>query len=246
MKYNNREAVIYSRPKVKFLVNNKIKENKNQPNSNNTKIRKVIAVIMIAAITATLIIKSINPIIDKLCINEAQNIATTIANRQATNIMQNYSYDDLITVVRDKDNNITMIQANTKTINGIISEIPIKILDDFKDNSNSNIYIYLGSLLGLKTFSGAGPKITAKIANTSNIKTTLKSEFTSAGINQTLHRIYLEINLDVSILTPYNSINTNITDEVLLAESVIIGNVPSSYYYLNNASTNDALKVTNK
>ena len=247
MKYNKRDVRVYSRGRlhIPLFSNREIKKD-DIDYEKKKNIRKFIIIIVVAVFTATMIIKSINPIIDKLCINEAQNIATNISNEQATEIMSKYTYDDLITVVKDKDNNIIMIQANTNTINSIISEIPIKIVNQFKENSNSNIYIYLGSILGLKAFSGAGPKISAKIANTSNIQTTLKSEFTSAGINQTLHRIYLEIQLDVSILTPYNSLDTSITNQVLLAESVIIGNVPNSYYNLNNATSGDAIKVTTK
>lgn len=244
MEYNNKNAKIYSRRRFKIPLTNKNKENKNT--EDKRKIKKIIIIIMIAVATATIIIKSIDPIVDKLCINEAQHIATNISNEEARNIMEKYNYNDLVTIVKDKDNNIAMIQANTTVINNIISEINVNILNNIKDNTNSNIHVYLGSILGLKMLSGMGPKITAKIANTGNVKTTLKSEFTSAGINQTLHKIYIEIQLDVSILTPYNSINTNVTNQVLLAESVIIGTVPNSYYNLNNATTNDALKVTNK
>ena len=60
----------------------------------------------------------------------------------------------------------------------------------------------------------------------------LKSEFISQGINQTLHRIYLQINCEVNILTPISDLHENITNQVLLAENMIIGQIPSSYYNL--------------
>ena len=66
-----------------------------------------------------------------------------------------------------------------------------------------------------------------------NVDTKLKSEFISQGINQTLHRIYLELNCEVTILTPYDTIKQKIDNQVLIAESVIVGDVPYSYYNMN-------------
>ena len=239
----SKNAKIYSRTRLilpsfknKKIENNYIKEK-------NNKIMKIAIIIILASITASIIIKSINPIINQLCINEAKNIATKISNEQATIIMYKYNYEDLITVSKDSENNIVMIQANASIINNIASDIPLKIIEEFKENTNSEINMYLGSILGLKTFSGAGPKIDAKIANTSNVETNLKSEFVSQGINQTLHKIYLEIKLDVSILTPYNVVNTSIVNQVLIAESIIVGNVPNSYYNLNGTNSNSGVNI---
>ena len=68
------------------------------------------------------------------------------------------------------------------------------------------------------------------ISSIGNVETDLRSEFTAQGINQTLHRIYLNLECEVTILTPYDSINEKIDNQVLIAESVIIGNIPASYY----------------
>ena len=96
-----------------------------------------------------------------------------------------------------------------------------------------DIFIYLGSALGLKLFSAQGPKIHIKIANVGNVDTKLVSEFTSQGINQTLHRVYLNLSCEVTILTPYNTIKQMIENQVLIAESVIVGTVPDAYYDIN-------------
>ena len=235
---------IYSRPRFNLedvlIRNDNYKKPKKQ---GNTKFAKVAVIIVIAIITAVLIIRAIDPIINKLCIDEAKNIATRIANAQATQIMKDYNYEDFITIIRDESQNIVMLQANVNTINTISSEIPVRIIDEFEKNDNSNINIYLGSLLGIKMFSGSGPKIPAEIANTGNIETTLKSEFTQQGVNQTLHRIYLEVSIEVSILTPYDIAKTNIVNQVLIAESVIIGNVPAAYYNLNTSDDSEAMRI---
>lgn len=75
------------------------------------------------------------------------------------------------------------------------------------------------------------------------VETELKSEFKEAGINQTLHRIYLEIKCNVSILTPYETINETIVNQVLLTEGVIIGNIPNTYYNLEGVNDSQMLEV---
>lgn len=75
------------------------------------------------------------------------------------------------------------------------------------------------------------------------VETDLKSEFKEAGINQTLHRIYLEVRCNVSILTPYDTINETIINQVLLAEGVIIGNIPNTYYNLEGLNSDQMLET---
>ena len=70
-----------------------------------------------------------------------------------------------------------------------------------------------------------------------NINTDLRSEFISQGINQTVHRIYLQIECEVNILTPINTLQESISNQVLLAENVIVGQIPSSYYNLEGFDT---------
>ena len=72
----------------------------------------------------------------------------------------------------------------------------------------------------------------------------LESEFTSQGINQTLHRIYVDVSCNVKVLTPFKDIERNITNRVLLAENVIVGNIPDTYYNLEGLNgTSDALEM---
>ncbi len=76
------------------------------------------------------------------------------------------------------------------------------------------------------------------------METELRSEFTSQGINQTLHRVYLQVKCEVNILTPFDNISREITNQVLLMENVIVGNIPNTYYNLEGINgSSDALEV---
>lgn len=138
-----------------------------------------------------------------------------------------------------------MISANILNIDIITSNIAAYIQEELDDAKTSTVKMPLGSFTGTKYFSGIGPNISLKIASTGNIDTDLRSEFIAQGINQTIHRIYLQIDCEVSVLTPINTLQENIQNQVLLAENVIVGQIPSSYYNLegfNNAQ--DTLEMT--
>lgn len=128
--------------------------------------------------------------------------------------------------------NIQMIKANIFTIDKITSDITTYVQKSLDNANTSRVKLSLGSLTGLNFLAGTGPQIPIKISTSGKISTDLRSEFISQGINQTMHRIYLQIDCGVNILTPFKTIGENITNQILLAENLIIGQIPSTYYNL--------------
>lgn len=139
--------------------------------------------------------------------------------------------------------NIAMISANVITVNEIISDIAIKIQEELNKIENSKFKISMGSFIGSRILSGRGPQIEVKMSTIGNLDTDLRSEFTEAGINQTLHKIYLQVECQVIVLTPYNTIEENIVNQVLLTEAVIVGTTPNTYYNFKGIDKNDVLEV---
>lgn len=103
--------------------------------------------------------------------------------------------------------------------------------------------MHSGSFTGLKILSGRGPGIKIRISSVGDVATDLRSEFISQGINQTLHRVYLQVDTSVNILTPFDNIEKEISNQVLLMENVIIGEIPNTYYNLEGINNGDELEV---
>lgn len=103
--------------------------------------------------------------------------------------------------------------------------------------------LHFGSFTGFKLLAGKGPGVPIRISSIGNVETDLRSEFKEQGINQTLHRVYLQVECEISILTPYNDITQKITNQVLIAENVIVGKIPNTYYNLEGMNTNSAIEV---
>lgn len=235
---------IYSRNRFKFPKMEKENMILNRFNNDKTrKIVKIVAVLLIAFMVVEYVIKTVEPIIDIQCSSMAKSIATKVSNEQATNVMKDYKYDDFVNIDKTADGNIKLISANTITINKIISDIPLLIQNELEKVENSKFYIRLGTFTGSRILAGRGPKVEIKMSVIGDIETDLKSEFKEAGINQTLHRIYLEVKCHVSILTPVNSITEVITNQVLLAEGVIVGNIPDTYYNLKGLTSDNVVDI---
>lgn len=133
---------IYSRPRIripKVVLNGGKKYNHQKAE----KMINVFIVLIIAFCTAKLSLDAVSPIFDTLCENRAKSIATIISNEQATNVMKAYSYDELFTVEKDSNNNITMIKSNVITINEIISDVAVKIQEELNNRGRENIEIAL-------------------------------------------------------------------------------------------------------
>src|SRR5699024_369641 len=133
--------------------------------------------------------------------------------------------------------------TNIISVNEIISDIPIKIQEEIEKSENSNFNVKFGSLFGNNFMSGLGPNINIKIQLDGSVETDLKSELSSQGINQTLHRIYLEVICNVSILTPFEVMSEEIRNQVLLVEGIIAGEIPQSYYNLEGLDGKDAIEL---
>ena len=234
---------IYSRPRIRlpkiFFSNGGEKSLKRKQ-----KIAKIFIIMVIAFSTIKIVLDAISPIFNALCEDKAKSIATIISNNEATNVMKDHTYDELFTIEKDNDGNITMIKSNVIPINEIISDVAVKIQNLINERGKENIKISIGSFTGSKLLSGRGPGIPIKISSIGNVETDLRSEFSAQGINQTLHRVYLQVDCEVCILTPYNTISEKVSNQVLLIDNVIVGKIPNTYYNLEGLNTeSDALEV---
>ena len=134
---------IYSRPRIRIKIP-KIKIVRNKNKVKNTKVRKMatlLVILLIAFFTAKFILDAVLPIFDDLCENRAESIATIISNEQASNVMKDYSYDELYTIEKDKDGNITMIKSNVMSINKIVSDVANRIQQEIDNQQKEDVEI---------------------------------------------------------------------------------------------------------
>lgn len=146
------------------------------------------------------------------------------------------SSDDFVTYEISGDNKITAIKTNTVLQNKLKSAISRELNERFCGNEKEEIYIPLGTLSGSSLLSGRGPDIKIRYTSLGSAATDIESSFVSAGLNQTKHMIIIKVNVCLIALVPFGSVNVDIYTSVTVAETVIVGNVPS--YIFGKAANN--------
>ena len=225
---------IYSRKRIKIFY------------SDSKKIKKKITfTLVIAVATATIIssIKSIDPIFENLCKEKAMTIATKILNTESTKVVHKYEYKDIVQITKNENDGTNILKTDVTVINDIASDIAVEVTNRLQEIKDEKIEIPVGALFGNKYLSGMGPGMDISIIPAGDVTTELKTEFKAQGINQTIYRIYLEVICNVNIITSYKTIDTQIINQVLLVETVIVGDTPQTYYNLEGVNTNTALEI---
>lgn len=136
---------IYSRPRIR-MPKVILQSRKRMQSEKGRKMTTMLVILIIAFSTVKLILDAVLPIFDTLCENRAKSIATMISNEQATNVMKQHTYDELFTIEKDKNGNISMIKSNVIPINEIISDVANKIQEEIDNRGRENIEIALRKL----------------------------------------------------------------------------------------------------
>lgn len=201
----------------------------------------VLLVLFLAVILRT----RINPLTEELALAKITDVASNVIN-EAVNVQitqGDVQYDDLITLQRDNSGNITALTTNMQEMNRLKTQL-LKILDDdIYDVSDDEISVPIGNLTGIQLLSGRGPSIPVKIVAVSSSDANFSGEFSDAGINQTIHRIMLNVSLDLIVLLPSGTVTEHVSTDVCVAETVLLGPVPESYTYFNSAGSDTASKI---
>lgn len=193
-----------------------------------------------------LVLNYVDPIFEAMCETKLKSVSTIITNQQSTIIMNKYQYEELYTIEKDIDGNVAVIKANVVPINNMISDLTENIQKEFNNASKTQIHIPIGSLSGSYFFMGIGPDIPIKISLLGTVDTEVKSEFIAKGINQTLHRIYVEFYCNMRVASPLKNYDKSIINQVIVAEHVIVGTIPETYYNMEGMSgTDDILNMIN-
>jgi len=149
-----------------------------------------------------------------------------IARQIADGIIQ---YDRIVYFEKDLNGRITALKTNIGEVNRLKTDILNIINDEILALDNSDIGIPIGSLLFPELLSGKGPVIPVHILSIRNSDANFVSEFTQAGINQTLHQVKMEVSIDVAVLILGRTNSFTMSSEVVVAETVIVGDVPNTF-----------------
>ena len=150
-------------------------------------------------------------------------------------------YDNLVMIARNDEGKVIYISTNALQINLLARKLVRAAQDNLETLGGKGINIPLGTFTGMPIFVGRGPNVNIKLLPIGSISCKFSSEFVNAGINQTNHRIYLTVTSNVSVILPTGNQTIKTTTQVMIAESIIVGEIPSTY--LNSTDVGDMLNL---
>lgn len=187
---------------------------------------------------------NIKPTVIAMAETKAQVIAIYAINDAINEeIVKKTSYNDLITLQQDNQAKVTALQVNVEKVNQMQALISQLVQHKIENLDNSELNIPLGNLVHSSILAGWGPKIKIRIIPIGMIQSKFNGEFSTAGINQTRHKISLEIKSKISIIVPFISTTKEVVTTVPVAETVIVGNVPTTYLDVRGSSDEERQKA---
>lgn len=146
-------------------------------------------------------------------------------------------YGELVHISKDSSGIVTSIQTDSMEMNRMKSELSIAIEKKLSASDVREFGIPIGTIIGGDLLSGRGPRVNIKIDLAGNVFTQFNSVFESAGINQTHHKIMLNVKCDVYIVMPGFTTSTIIDTDFCIAETVIVGKVPDAFTNIDTLGT---------
>ena len=193
---------------------------------------------LLLAAAGWLLVAQMQPLIARVAVTRVSNQVNRIISAAVSDAVSKgeVEYERLISFQTDNSGRITAISSNMAEFNRLQCLIDEEILARLSEVSTSTISIPVGTLSGVALLSGRGPSLDVKMQSVGSSVSRFENEFTSAGINQTKHRVVLYVDVGVSVLLPGFRTATQVSGAYVVAETVIVGSVPESYTYFNGTT----------
>ena len=205
--------------------------------------RRMLAVCLLALLVALVLFLrlSVGPMIEELAKARVENRASYIINEaiEAQLRSEDIDYENIVYLEKDVNGAITALKTNINEINRLKTQILSVIDTMLLDLDVNEVGLPMGSLILPELFSGSGPKLPVKVLSISASDADFRNDFSEAGINQTSHRIMMDVSITMTVLTPVGTEDVVVTSAVVVAETIIVGGVPNSYVNVKPARSGE-------
>lgn len=177
----------------------------------------------------------LKPVMTSMAMARVSNMVNRIVSAAVNEAVESGEIDYGNFVIFDKDDtgHITALRSNVAEVNRMQGRIADEILLRLSEVSISELEIPLGTLTGSALLAGRGPSLYVRMQAVGSANAVFRNQFTAAGINQTRHQIFLDVDVYMSILLPGMKTSTKVSNEIAVAETVIVGGVPDTYTYFS-------------
>ena len=192
---------------------------------------RLLLLAFIILVTLALLRSRVYPVLRSLAETQVKNTASDLINDAIAEQIAtgNIQYDRIVYFEKDLNGRITALKTNIGEINRLKTDVLNIINDEILSTDESSLGVALGSLFLPEFLSGKGPSLPVRILVIRNSEADFFSDFSAAGINQTLHKLNMEVFFDVTVLVLGTTTEFTISSHMVVAETVIVGDVPETY-----------------
>ena len=177
----------------------------------------------------------LKPVMTSMATARVSNLVNRIVSAAVNEAVENgdIDYQNFVIFEKDETGHITALRSNVAEVNRMQGQITDEILHRLAEVATSELEIPLGTLTGSALLAGRGPSLFVRMQAVGSASAAFRNQFTAAGINQTRHQIFLDVDVYMSILLPGMKTSTRVSNEIAVAETVIVGGVPDTYTYFS-------------
>ncbi len=203
--------------------------------SNRRRLPGLVLMLLGLGLMCLTLVRNMDPLVRDMAVAGAKNAAAAAMQKAVAARMTGGQWSDLVQLVKDGEGQITAAVTDVGRVNELQAALAGDVIAALTAPNTADLGVPLGNLLPSPFFSGLGPKVPIRILSVSEVEVKLMSRFTSAGINQTLHRLLLTLSARVRVLIPTGTVTAIVYADVTAAETLIVGRVPDSYMYFEGS-----------
>lgn len=206
--------------------------------------RIIVAISLVVSIIVTALFFTYDGNFREILMNYAKSVASARVNTILNDAVYDYlgqngvEYSSLTDFTYSGDT-VSSVKYNTVLINRIKSGIVSLIQKKVANQSEISVGVPVGTIIGNSFTYNRGPEIKTDVKISSNVKSKMISSFESAGINQTLHGILLNLDIDIYLVSSWYRTSSNVTSEFIITETIIVGKVPEAYTVVIESESNN-------
>ena len=194
------------------------------------RLRRLLLLALLLSAALLLTERNLRPLVFALAQARSAAMATKVLSAAVDEALgDGVAYDDLMNVRMDERGQVALLSANTMRMNRLAQSAGAAAQRMLEQMSSERVTVPLGAALGLTLLAGSGPESPVSIVPVGSVSTSFKTEFEACGINQTRHKVYLELTASIRIVIPTGAKTTEVAANMLVAESIIVGAVPEGF-----------------
>ena len=198
------------------------------------RMRRFALYVLLAALVFLLMNHNFRPLVFSLAEARSAAMASQVLSGALAEALEDgVLYEELMDVRVDDQGRVALLSANTMRMNRLADKAGAAALRRLQNMSSERVTVPLGAALGMTLFAGSGPGIPVSIVPIGSIRTDFATEFEACGINQTRHKVYLQVTASIRIVIPTGAKKTEVSANMLVAESIIVGGVPEGFVGYN-------------